>query len=147
MPELEPLRTIRMAQCRDSKTQRFARSQSTVRTMPSRMVSFGRQPVARILAVSRKMNGLSPIQPRSPPVNRSSGFDAEPRGDPADRVVHLAIFVGAEVVDLHACLASRASAADRVEHRVHAVADVEIRFALRAVAEHVEVVGCAASCL
>ena len=52
---------------RCSNTQRFAASQSTVRTTPSRMVSFGFQPSARMRCVSRKMNGLSPIQPRSPP--------------------------------------------------------------------------------
>ena len=33
-----------------------------------RMVRRGRQPSARMRVVSRKMNGLSPIQPRSPPV-------------------------------------------------------------------------------
>jgi hypothetical protein len=32
------------------------------------MVSFGFQPSERTFFVSRKMKGLSPIQPRSPPV-------------------------------------------------------------------------------
>jgi hypothetical protein len=42
--------------------------------MPCSIVSLGFQPVARILAVSRKMKGLSPIQPRLPPVYSSLGF-------------------------------------------------------------------------
>ena len=50
-----------------SITQRFRVSQSTVRMMPSRMVSFGFQPSAAMRAVSRKMNLLSPTQPREPP--------------------------------------------------------------------------------
>ena len=50
-----------------SKTQRFCASQSTVRNTPSRIVSFGFQPSARMRRVSRRMNGLSPIHPRSPP--------------------------------------------------------------------------------
>ncbi len=50
-----------------SKTQRFWASQSTVRSTPSRMVSFGFQPSARMRRVSSRMNGLSPIHPRSPP--------------------------------------------------------------------------------
>ena len=51
-----------------SSTQGLARSQSRVRSTPWRMVSLGRQPRARARAASRKMKGLSPIQPRSPPV-------------------------------------------------------------------------------
>src|SRR5581483_6127625 len=50
-----------------SITQRFCDSQSTVRTMPSRIVSFGRQPSVPMRAVSRKMKLLSPIHPREPP--------------------------------------------------------------------------------
>src|SRR5712675_342803 len=46
---------------------------STVLTTPWRIVNFGRHPSARILAVSRKMNGLSPLQPRSPPEYSSAG--------------------------------------------------------------------------
>src|SRR5260221_7310729 len=45
-----------------------------VRIMLSRMVIFGFQPVAWIFFVSKKMKGLSPIHPRSPPLNSSRGF-------------------------------------------------------------------------
>src|SRR3954466_16297798 len=55
-----------------SKTQGLSRSHLTVCTPPSRMESFGRQLVARILAVSRKINGLSPTQPREPPLKHNS---------------------------------------------------------------------------
>ena len=40
---------------------------------PSCMVNFGFHPRARIFLVSSKMNGLSPIHPRSPPVYSNSG--------------------------------------------------------------------------
>ncbi len=51
-----------------SKIHGLSRKNATVLRMLSSMLSFGRQPRARILVVSRKMNGLSPAQPRSPPV-------------------------------------------------------------------------------
>src|SRR5258708_16179589 len=53
---------------RSSRSQVFACRYSRVAMTPSRIERRGSQPIARILAVSRKMNGLSPIQPRSPPV-------------------------------------------------------------------------------
>ena len=56
------------AALRDSSTHGLACKYVSVRSTASRMLSFGRQPRARTRAVSRKMNGLSPIQPRSPPV-------------------------------------------------------------------------------
>ena len=50
-----------------SSTHGFARRNSSVRMMPCSMVSSGFQPSERMRAQSRKMNGLSPTQPRSPP--------------------------------------------------------------------------------
>ncbi len=52
----------------ESNTHSLVCRNSTVLSIPSRMLSFGFQPKDRTFAVSRKMNGLSPIQPRSPPV-------------------------------------------------------------------------------
>jgi hypothetical protein len=49
-------------------TRRRWRRYSTVFSTPWRIVSFGFQPSERIFLVSRKMKGLSPIHPRSPPV-------------------------------------------------------------------------------
>ena len=53
---------------RTSSTHGFPLRYSSVRRIPSRIVSFGIQPNSRILRQSRKMKGLSPIHPRSPPV-------------------------------------------------------------------------------
>src|SRR3984893_12486475 len=58
---------------RFSKTQGFARNQSKVFKTAASIVSSFCQPVSRIFFVSRKINGLSPTQPFSPPVNSSSG--------------------------------------------------------------------------
>src|SRR4051794_34532936 len=58
---------------RFTNTQGLRSRKSTVARIPSRMLSFGCQPSARIRLQSRKINGLSPIQPRSPPVYSSAG--------------------------------------------------------------------------
>ena len=50
-----------------SRTHGLSCRNCKVRSMPCLMVSFGAQPSRRILPQSRRMNGLSPIQPRSPP--------------------------------------------------------------------------------
>src|SRR5688500_8388037 len=55
-----------------SNTHGFSRRKSTVRSTPCRMPNRGAQPVARAFFVSRKINGLSPTHPRSPPLNRNS---------------------------------------------------------------------------
>lgn len=51
-----------------SYTHLLASNHRSVFTMPCSMVWLAFQSVAWIFAVSRKMKGLSPIQPRSPPV-------------------------------------------------------------------------------
>src|SRR5438876_2061946 len=66
--------SVARTQWRDSNSHAFARRYSTVFSTPWRMVSFGFQPSERTFFVSRKMNGLSPIQPRSPPVYLRSGL-------------------------------------------------------------------------
>src|ERR1700736_4372795 len=77
-----PTRPHAVSCTRGGKAGRFAYFRSThwcsishskVRITESRMVNVGFQPVSRILFVSRKMNGLSPIQPLLPPVNSSLG--------------------------------------------------------------------------
>src|SRR5579862_6423443 len=59
---------------RRTKTQGLCSRKRTVVSTPSRIDSFGAQPNARIFLQSRKMNGLSPIQPRSPPVYSRRGL-------------------------------------------------------------------------
>src|SRR5450631_4313888 len=59
---------------RASITQGLAIRYSSVFITPFWIDSFGVQPSARIRLQSRKINGLSPIQPRSPPVYSSLGF-------------------------------------------------------------------------
>src|SRR5262249_15905679 len=56
-----------------SSTPEFSVRKSTVRTAPSRIDRLGAPPSDRTRAVSRKMNGLSPIHPRSPPAYERSG--------------------------------------------------------------------------
>src|SRR5581483_11373675 len=58
----------------------------------------------------------------------------EVAGDPADRIVHLAIFIGAEVEDVD--LVPRGD--QSVENRVDAVPDVKVGLPLPAVAEDIE---------
>src|SRR6266404_6288629 len=58
--------------------------------------------------------------------------EAELRTDPADRRIHRAILVGSEVEHLVRCL----YLADQRLDRVYAVLDMQIGFALLAVAEH-----------
>ena len=111
----------------------FCSSQSTVRLIASRIVSVGRQPSARMRSQSRWISGLSPGQPRTPPVYSSSRLDAQVRGDRRDRVVDDDRLVGAEVVDVHC--ARLELPVDRERHRRDAVADVEVRLLLAAVAE------------
>src|SRR5215467_8420666 len=53
---------------RRSSSQSLSRRNASVRRTPCSMLSCGCHPSARIRVVSRKMNGLSPTQPRSPPV-------------------------------------------------------------------------------
>ncbi len=55
----------------------FCWSQSSVRRIASAIVSVGRQPSARMREQSRWISGLSPGQPRHPPVYSISG--ATPR--------------------------------------------------------------------
>src|ERR1039458_2325264 len=57
-----------------SKIHSLAARQSLVFSTPSRIVRCGFQPSERMRVVSRKMNGLSPIQPRTPPEYSSAGF-------------------------------------------------------------------------
>ena len=71
------------------------RRNSRVRITASRIVSRGFQPRDRILVVSRKMNGLSPTQPRHPPCTgapgrrqasrRSTLVSRRPRSTPGSR--------------------------------------------------------------
>ena len=64
----------KVPQAKDGDSHRLSRihalacSHCKVRRMLWRIVNVGFQPVAWIFFVSRKMNGLSPIQPRSPPL-------------------------------------------------------------------------------
>ena len=57
----------------DSSSQVLACRYASVFKMPSRIVSVGVQPNDRIFVQSSRMNGLSPIQPRSPPEYVCSG--------------------------------------------------------------------------
>src|SRR5579871_597807 len=59
---------------------------------------------------------------------------AEPRRDPGDRIVDPAVFVGAEIVDAEPALRPL----QRRQHRRDAIADMKVRFALRAIAEDVQ---------
>src|ERR1700736_4785245 len=59
---------------RASTTHGLAIKYSNVLITPLWIDNLGDQPSARIRLQSRKMNGLSPIQPRSPPVYSSLGF-------------------------------------------------------------------------
>src|SRR6185312_7660799 len=65
------------AAARSSSAHGFCWSQSTVRRMPSAIDNVGCQPSARMREQSRWIRGLSPSQPRAPPVYSSSG--ATPR--------------------------------------------------------------------
>src|SRR5262245_58988129 len=69
-------------------------------------------------------------------------LQAEPCTNPADRILHLAVFIGAEIVDLHTMFrpAGRPGT-HHMEDGRDAIADVQIRFPLRTVAEHVEPLG------
>ena len=86
------------------------------------MDNLGVQPSARILAVSRKMNGLSPIHPRSPPEYSRAG------DRPRCPVIHLMesfssqVLVGAEVEDVDLV----GGALERDEDGIDAVLHVEI---------------------
>jgi hypothetical protein len=94
------------------------------------------QPVARIFAVSRKMNGLSPIQPRSPPV------ETERPADDANGIVHLDVFRGPQVVDLRVMpgLRCRREAGD-VHYCIDAILHIEVALALGSVAKHAQPAG------
>src|SRR5215472_1348853 len=59
--------TLDRLQRRFSSTHGLLRRNSSVRTMPCSMVNSGFHPNDRMRAQSRKMNGLSPTHPRSPP--------------------------------------------------------------------------------
>src|SRR5262249_44523639 len=70
-PRAGPGAVAQAARC--PYTQRLAGRNSAVRTTLCSIVGRGFQPRERIFFVSRKMNGLSPIQPRSPPLYTSRG--------------------------------------------------------------------------
>src|SRR3981081_3208598 len=59
---------------RFSNTHLLLASQATVFSTACRIANFDPHPVFRTLVVSKKMNGLSPIHPFSPPVNSRVGF-------------------------------------------------------------------------
>src|SRR6478736_7737106 len=59
------------ATARSSRMPGFCSSQSTVRLIASRIDSVGRQPSARMRSQSRWISGLSPGQPRTPPMYSS----------------------------------------------------------------------------
>src|SRR4029453_12602124 len=63
------------------------------------------------------------------------GIEAEIRRDPVDRVVHLAILVGAQVEHVHPC---RWPMDHGVEYCIHAVPHVKVRLALATVPEHAQ---------
>ena len=106
----------------------------------ARSSSVGRQPSARMREQSRWISGLSPSQPRRPPVYSSSGATPRCSRDRRDRVVDDDRLVGPEVVDVHdARLDARGRVGER--HRRDAVSDVEVRLLLPPVAEHAETVG------
>src|SRR5260221_6507678 len=59
---------------RASVSQGWVRKYRSVRTTPSLMLKLGDHPSSLIRCVSKKMKGLSPIHPRSPPENSNFGF-------------------------------------------------------------------------
>ena len=120
----------------------FCWSHCSVRTMLCSMVSVVFQPVARIFLVSRKMNGLSPTQPLFAAGIFQFGFEAERAANQADGIIDLHVFVRAEVVGFHTVfgLFGRGPI-HNVQHRVQAIADVEIGFLLCAVTEDFQVTG------
>src|ERR1700735_3047825 len=63
----QAVNTDTQVQGRLSSSDGFDCKYRKVRTIPCWMLSFAVQPAARILEQSRKMKGLSPIQPRFPP--------------------------------------------------------------------------------
>ena len=124
------------AASRSSRMLGFCSSQSTVRLIASRMDNVGRHPSERMRSQSRWISGLSPSQPRTPPVYSSSGVT--PRW-----AVIVAIesstndgLVGPEVVDRDRPGFQRLFR--RELHRRDAVSDVEVRLLLPAVAEHAQ---------
>ena len=111
-----------------------AASQSTVRNTPSRMVSFGFHPSARMRSrVEQDERAVADPAALAARIGQLRA-DAEALRNPADRVVDAACFVGAEIEDMDLVVED----ADREQHRVDAVVHVEIGFALLAVAEHVK---------
>ena len=87
-------------------------------------------------AVSRRISGLSPVQPRRPPVCSISGESAEVVGDDLDRVVDDDRLVGPEVVDVRAGLVVMVLGGR--EDRRDAVSDVQVGLLLAPVAEHAQ---------
>ena len=108
-----------------------------MRTTPSRIVSVGRQPSARIRAQSRKMNGLSPTQPRSPPVYVRCGVT--PSASQIQPIESLTSQYSS--VPRLKMLTFVRGLVEREQHRVDAVLHVEVRLALPAVAEHAQLSG------
>ena len=120
---------------RAAKTQALSSNQRSVCCTASSMVSFGRHPSARRRAQSRWISGLSPTQPRVPPPygDRRARRPCARRW--RDRAVDVGHLVGAEVVDHRS---GREVARDEQRDRIEAVADVEVRLPLPAVAQHVQ---------
>ena len=124
------------ATTRSSSTNGCSSSQSSVRAMASRIETLGCQPSARILLVSSRINGLSPGQPRIAARIFDLRRDAEmsrrsSRSTRRRQSSH----------PFRGCRCERRPAREALrsdEHRGYAVADVEIRLLLSAVAEYLE---------
>ncbi len=105
------------------------------------IVSCGRQPRPRMRAVSRWIRGLSPVQPRAPPVCSIRG--ARPRCSLMIAIESSTTMVSsvAQVVDVRAGLVVVALGGR--QHRVEAVLHVQVGLLLAAVAQHPQAGGVA----